>query len=50
MMMITQNAKKVIKLETMKEVVDLCIKKPNLQERCPSACQAWCNKKMKFEE
>ena len=42
--------KKIIKKKTMKEVVDLCIEKPKLQTDCPSACQGWCNKKMRWIE
>jgi len=41
---------KIIKKKTMKEVVDLCIEKPKLQTDCPSACQGWCNKKMRWIE
>merc|ERR1712238_431582 len=42
--------KKIYKKKTMKEVVDLCIEEPELQTDCPSACQGWCNKKMRWIE
>jgi len=37
------NCKPVIKLKTVKDVIDYCIENPDLQTECPSACQGWCN-------
>jgi len=37
------NCKQVIKLKTVKSVIDYCIENKDLQTECPSACQGWCN-------